>query len=499
MRRLRCGRHSLRFGSLLATSVALVAAGAGLAPTPAGAARTIETGVTAVDIATLDGPLGYERIREAGARWTRVIIFWPWVAPVAEPADWDPTDPADPNYDWSSFDQQIRWAVDSGVRPLVSIFSAPKWAERCETDLTKSLPGTCNPDPEMFADFAEAAAKRYSGDFADLPRVTHWKVWNEPNLPFYFMPQVRRGKKVSPGLYRDLVNRMATRVKLVDSRNQIVGGGLGPIGGPGRIAPLDFMRRLLCLRGGAKPVRDRSCGARTRFDIWAHNPYTTGRPSHSAYARDDVSMGDLPDMTAVLRAARKAKRVVSDRSNIPFWITEMSWDSKGPDPKGVPMKRLKTWVSEAIYRAWKAGVSKFFWLSLRDWPGNPGDSRTISAGLYFRGSTLAEDRPKPILRSFRFPFVAFRGGKGITIWGRTPDSGPGKVKLSYGKGGSWRLIGFARAGSNGVFSRLVRTPLGRDRSGRVKAEVVTGRSAPSASTPFPLKLDRVRYQKPFGS
>lgn len=499
MRSSQPKRYSLRPGLLWATSVALLAALAGLAPTPAGAARPIETGVTAIDIVGLDGPLGFERIRDAGAQWTRVIVYWPDVAPDTKPAAWDPTDPADPNYNWSGIDQQVRWAIESGVEPLVSIFAAPEWAERCETDLSISLPGTCNPDPGMFADFAEAAAKRYSGDFGGLPKVTNWKVWNEPNLGYYLMPQVKRGKKVSPQLYRVLVNQMAERVKGVDSTNQIVGGGLGPIGGPRRIAPLDFMRRLLCLKGPAKPVRDPSCGARTRFDVWAHNAYTTGRPSHSAYARDDVSMGDLPEMGNVLRAAEKAKRIASDGPKVPFWITEMSWDSRGPDPKGVPMNRLKTWVSEAIYRAWKAGVSKFFWLSLRDWPRPPGETRTIDAGLYFRGATLAEDRPKPILQSFRFPFVSFRNSKGITVWGRTPDSGPGRIELSYRKGGSWRSLGSVRAGANGVFTGVVRTPLGRDRQGHVKAELVTGRAAPDASVPFPLKLDRIRYQEPFGS
>jgi hypothetical protein len=495
----RSRRRGLPRGVPWASLLLLVTVFLGVNTASSAAARPIETGVTAVDIVGLDGPLGFEKIREAGARWTRAMIVWPDVAPDSQPENWDPTDPADPNYDWSYFDQQIRWTVESGVEPLVSIFSAPEWAERCKTDLSKSLPGTCNPDPEMFADFAEAAARRYSGDFGALPKVTYWKVWNEPNLGYYLMPQVRRGKKVSPGLYRSLVNKMASRVKGVDPANQIVGGGLGPIGGPGRIAPLDFMRRLLCLKGTTRPVRDPSCRARSRFDIWAHNAYTTGRPTHSAYARDDVSMGDLPEMKNVLRAGERAKRVETDRSNVPFWITEMSWDSKGPDPKGVPMNRLKVWVSEAIFRAWKAGVSKFFWLSLRDWPRIPGDPRTIDAGLYFRGPTLAEDRPKPILQSFRFPFVSFRVGNGIRVWGRTPESGPGRIKISFRNRGAWRSIGSIRAGSNGVFSGVVRTSVGRDRKGRVKAELVSGRAAPMASVPFPLTLDRVRYQKPFGS
>jgi hypothetical protein len=492
------GLPSWRAGRLAFALVVGLMAAIGSTST-AGAARPIETGVTSVDIAQIDGSLAFERIRDAGAKWTRVIIFWPEVAPKNEPSAWNPRDPSDPNYDWSLYDDQIRWAVESGVEPMISIFAAPKWAERCKTNPSISIPGTCNPDPRLFADFAEAAARRYSGEFVDLPRVRYWKVWNEPNLGYYLMPQVRGGKKVSPDLYRNLLNGMAARVRKVNPSNRILGGGLGPIGGPRRISPLDFMRRLFCVKGRKKLTKGRSCGAKLRFDIWAHNAYTSGRPDQEAQHPDDVSMGDLPEMRSFLDQSRRLGRVATNRSRIPFWITEMSWDSKGPDPRGVPMNRLKIWVSEAIYQAWKANVSHFFWLSLRDWARPPGETRTIESGLYFRGPTLAQDRPKPILQSFRFPFVSFRNGKGIRVWGRTPDSGPGRIEISYRKRGSWRSIGFVRAGSNGVFSGLVRTSLGRDRKGHVKAEVISGRSEPAGSVPFPLRLDRVNYQPPFGS
>ncbi len=77
---------------------------------------------------------------------------------------------------------------------LVSIYHAPEWAERCQSEVE----GICDPDPAMFADFAEAAAKRYSGDLPALPRVRFWQAWNEPNLFLFFMPQFKNGKKVSP-------------------------------------------------------------------------------------------------------------------------------------------------------------------------------------------------------------------------------------------------------------------------------------------------------------
>ncbi len=175
-----------------------------------------------------------------------------------------------------------------------------------------------------------------------------------------------------------------------------------------------------------KPVRKPGCSARAKFDIWANNPYTTGGPTHESAGVDDVSLGDLPKMARLLKAARKAGKIVTDLKSVPYWVTEFSWDSKGPDPGGVPMKRHARWTAEAMYRAWNAGVSRFFWLSLRDWP-RPGGlpySETIESGLYFRANKIENDRPKRTLAAFRFPQVAFAkpSRRAVLVWGRTPDS-----------------------------------------------------------------------------
>lgn len=461
--------------------------------------RALVTGVTTPDAAQFE-QTGFDRIREAGGSFTRVIINWAAVAPKNEPALWNPADPEDPGYDWSAYDSVIRMASDSGLEVLASIYQAPSWAERCKA----SIEGICNPDPAMFADFAEAAAKRYSGDTEDVPRVRYWKAWNEPNLFLFFMPQFRNGKKVSPDLYRGLLNGFAERVKKVDPSNQVIGGGLAPLQRPGGLGPLDFMRRLLCLEGRSRPVPTPGCKGRARFDIWANNPYTTGGPSHESAGIDDVSLGDLPEVAKVARAAKKYNRVITSSKAVSLWVTEFSWDSKAPDPGGVPMGTLKKWVPEAMYQAWKAGVSKFFWLTLRDWPRAAGlpYSETIEAGLYFRGSTISADKAKPILRGFRFPLVATRMGRGIDVWGRTPSSRPETVLVQYRLRGGWRTIARFPAGQRGVFKRFIRTPLGKGNKGSLRARVQSGAAANPGgqvqSLVYPLRPIKDYYQPPFG-
>jgi hypothetical protein len=314
------------------------------------------------------------------------------------------------------------------------------------------------------------------------------------------MPQFKNGRPVSPALYRALNNRLAERVRAVDPTNRVIGGGLAPLRTPGGIGPLDFMRRLLCLKGRARPVAIRGCSSRTRFDIWANNPYTTGGPFHKSYGIDDVSLGDLPEVPKVLKAGKRYRKILSSWNSIPLWVTEFSWDSNRPDPGGVSMNILSKWVPQAMHQAWKAGVSKFFWLSLRDWPRPPGlpYSQTYESGLYFRSNSVANDRPKPILGAFRFPFVAYGTRRGLAVWGRTADSRPGRIIISYRYKRGWRNVGSVRAGANGVFTGLVRTRLVTRNRGFAQARVFGGGSGQTKSLPFSLRPIRNFRQPPFG-
>lgn len=477
-----------RFVGLVVASVIGLMAPGSLAE--ATAVRPLATGITTSDVGP-QSQLGFNRIEAAGASHVRVIIYWSSVAPSDRPKSWDPTNPADPNYDWALFDTQVSMADNAGLEPLVMVYSAPKWAERCKDE----VPGICNPDPVEFAQFSEAAAKRYNGDFGGLPKVHYWQPWNESNLFLFFKPQYAGAKTVSPGLYRELLNQFSGAIKSVDPTNQIVAGGLAPIERPGGVGPLDFARRVLCMRGRTVPVPIPGCHSTARFDIWANNPYTTGGPTHESAGIDDVSLGDLPEMATLLKAAKVAGKIRSKSKSVPFWVTEFSWDSKGPDPGGVPMKTLTRWTAEAMYRSWLAGVSNFFWLTLRDWPRAEGlpYSQTIESGLYFRGRTVTQDRPKSVLKAFRFPFVSFRKPTGINIWGRTPESTGGKVTLRLRVGGKWSRLGVVRADRKGIFRSFIKTNLGRKKRGFVTA-THSGKTSPQ----FSLKLVKDYRQPPFG-
>ena len=453
--------------------------------------RPLITGVSGVNSAD---PLAMSRVREAGASFVHISLQWHDVSPEALPGSWYANDPADPNYDWSRTDSEVRSALQHGLQPILLVDGGPRWAQRCHAP-SYAATKVCDPDPAALATFATVAARRYSGTFQGLPRVRYWQGLNEPNLSLFFNPQFANGKPVSPDLYRRLINVFYDAIKAVDPSNIVLAAGLGPVAVPNHtVGPLRFTRALLCMKGRRNPRPAKgNCEGGVRFDILDIHPYTTGGPLHEGGV-DDVALGDLDELQSLLRAADASGRVKGIYKRTPIWATEFSWDSKPPDPGGLQMRILTRWTAMALYQAWEAGISHFFWYSLRDAPTDgKAFSETVQSGLYFRGETLEQDQPKRMLSAFRFPFVAFGEKDGFSFWGRTPTSEGGRVTIEIKAGGGWRRSGVARADRNGVFRGEIPGVFGRNGQGFVRARFRRDRSVP-----FSLREVKDSYQPPFG-
>ena len=299
------------------------------------------------------------------------------------------------------------------------------WAQKDEPHPTHLGPypiASWKPDAVQLGLFAHALALRYGGTVAALPRVRYFEVWDEPNLSQYLSPQVEGGKLVAAEVYRDLVNSFARAVHGVHGGNVVVAGSLSafsfltPYGRLG-IAPLQFMRRMLCMSAGSAPRA--TCNTTVDIDAFSIHPWTSGGPTHHASEKDDVSLGDLPKLRRLLAAAAKAGHIRPNRMP-ELWITEFAWDTRPPDthPETAPMALQSRWVAEAVYQAWKNDVRVFTWLLLWD-QLYPWDS--LQSGLFFRnGEDFRFAQPKPTFYAFRFPFVAYRNGGRISLWGKTP-------------------------------------------------------------------------------
>jgi hypothetical protein len=481
MRRLLIAALSLA----LATSSAAAATTPTSATTASTAAHPLQTGF--LDPGAYSSPNASNsvaRMRSAGASMARLVLFWNTVASQKPDA---PTDPNDPAYQWSAFDQQLITAARGGLTPVVDITSSPSWAHGAAVD----LPGNW-PSPTMLAQFARAAAKRYSGTFkpagssSPLPRVRFWEVWNEPNADSDLTPQRVDGEPATPAQYRLMVNAFAGAVKSMSTQNLVVAGTLGPFGHNAKdiqvIAPKTFMADLLCVSPEAP--YDRTCSQRTRFDIWAHNPYSNGGPNWHAFSPNDVSVGDLPEMDALLIAAWQHHTIEAAQSP-GFWVTEFSWDTNPPDPEGVPMALDERWVSEALYRMWSAGVSLVVWFQLQDAP--------LKTSPYQSGFFTAAGKAKPSLEAFRFPFVAFRTSTGVTIWGRAPSGRSTTVSVQQQVNGHWVRVDRLHANRYGIFQAQL--PVPTTDTGPLRAQLA---SSGEASAAFSLTVPPGRKVTPFG-
>lgn len=407
-------------------------------------------------IAPTADPLVFQRMHEAGATVVRINLSWQSVAPARLPAGFRPADPADPAYNWSKIDREVTLAAEQHLQPLLTVYAPPLWAQKDEPHPTHLGPypiDSWRPDPAQLRAFAHAAAARYGGAFAALPRVRYWEVWNEPNLSQYLSPQLDRGKVVSPDVYRALVNAFADAAHEVHADNVVAAGSLSafsfltPYGRLG-IAPMLFMRRLLCMSAGAHPKS--TCNETIHFDAWSHHPWTSGGPTHHASEKDDVSFGDLPEMHRLLVAAHQAGHIRSSRTP-EFWITEFAWDTRPPDshPETAPIALQSRWVSEALYRSWKMHIGLFTWLMIWDeiYPG-----QSLQSGLFFRnGEDFRYAQPKPTFFAFRFPFVAYRRRDRIAVWGETPHGRPSRVAVQQRIAGHWRSAGGFETDRYGVF------------------------------------------------
>jgi len=392
----------------------------------------------------VQGAQAFSVTKAAGATYVRLAAVWgqlaSWLPP---PPGFDPTNPASPGYNWAPLDQQVKAASAAGLNPILDVGHPPPWA--LTTPVTGVDGGT--PTTAALGAFAHAIATHYDGLHGE-PAVHVFQVWNEPNLSRDLSP-------VSPVAYRNMVNAFAAAIHGVDPHDVVVAGALDPFKNSTprwhTMAPLDFMRQMLCVSKGAHPHA--TCKAKVHFDVWSHHPYTFGGPFGKAKLTDDVSLGDLPRMTAVLHSAEKLHRIVSN-GKVQFWVTEFGMDTNPPQPHEAFSLYLQSRATaEALHQMWLSGVSLVTWFLLQDEPL----TTPYQSGLYYLGATIGTSQPKPTLTAFRFPFVAYLGtGKDsgtVSVWGRDATSSAGTVTVQFGKGknGPWHTVARVRANRYGIF------------------------------------------------
>jgi hypothetical protein len=396
-------------GVLACSLAALLLAGSG------GSGRHLETALQD-DALLLHRPAPIVRqtartIAALGVDRVRITAGWSAIAPAPRsrrrPA-FDATDPtAYPRGAWEELDTAVRAARDAGLEVMLDIgFWAPRWAVRRASANAERQ--RYAPNPAMFADFAAAVVRRYGA------LVHLFTPWNEPNHPSFLAPQWRRGRALSPHVYRAMYEAAHAAIKRARPDAQVLLGNTAATGGGG-VPPLRFVRELACVDGALRPLRARECaGYRPlQADGYAHHPYSRATdPAARDADPDDAPLGETARLEALLDQLAQAGRITQ---KLPLYLTEYGYESRPDDPHA-PFDRGEQarWLAKASFLAWQDPRTVMFaQFLLRDLQ----PARDWQSGLY-----AADGTAKPALQAFKLPF-----------WVETRDDGKGnRYVLAWG-------------------------------------------------------------------
>jgi hypothetical protein len=420
--------------------------------------------------------LWFGRTADAGAGYVRLSMGWNTIAANRPP---DPTNPGSTSYDFSTFDGAIRDARAHGLKVLVTVNNAPAWAEGPGRPADAAA-GSWMLNPQDVANFMQAVAARYSGNFdpdgvggqPTLPAIQAIEVWNEPNSSDWINPQFQGKTILSGDSYRAMLNASYKAIKSVSPQTLVVAAGTDPYGDPPggpypgttqRVRPVTFWEQVLCVRPvkskkkkkGKKPAptkfaRTPNCQAPAMFDVLAHHPVdnTGAGPLKSGPTKDDASTPDLGRIVSVLRGAEKAGTTLGGHH--PVWVTEFWWDSKPPNSSGAKLATQAKWIEQSLYLFWKAGASLAVNFQIADTPARPNVHAGFQSGVYFN-----DGRPKPSLTAFEFPFVTDRiNSSRLLAWGKAPESG--KLLIQRQQGNRWITVKKLRVAKGDVFTSKLR-------------------------------------------
>jgi hypothetical protein len=397
-------------------------------------------------------PRALAELDDLGVRALRVVVLWRDVAPAPDDRTRPAADLADPaSYAWGQYAELVEAARARGWTVLATLSGpVPRWATPRGRDTTS------RPDPAAFGAFATAAARRLGG------AVALWSVWNEPNLPRFLTPQFdARGRPASPGIYRGL-HRAATRGLRAGGAGDrpVLLGETAPRGSDRAVAPLAFLRGVLCLdeRG-----RRRGRCATLRVDGVAHHPYAPrAGPRFVPRARDDVTIGVLGRLAGLLDRAARAG--VLPR-HTPLYLTEFGVESLPDRLRGVSPARQAEDRSAAERIAFEhPRVRAMAQYLLRDDPARRGVPALARYSGFQSGLRTAAGRAKPALAGFRLPLAARPAGRRrASLWGLVrPAGGATRVTLeAAGDGRGWRALRRLTTDARGALALRIAAPPGR--------------------------------------
>jgi hypothetical protein len=374
-----------------------------------------------------------QQIRDLGANVVRVSLQWNLVAPTTRPPGFDPTDPGSyPSSSWAPYDAIVTDARQDGITIDFSLTGpAPPWA----AGSGQPSPGgwyQWKPSASAFKQFVQAVGTRYSGTYDptvdqtvsgdpnDLPRVSFWEIWNEPNFGGDLAPQAIKGSTVPTAapMYRSLLNagwsglqstghgRDTILIGNLDARGQEARGSRSlPQGLPGNFAatkPLQFIRSLYCVSSTYKELRGGAAGlvgcptsaaasrgfraanpALFNASGFATHPYPVNLPPSVASSTDPdyTEFSELPLLASMLD---RIQRVYGSGKRFPIYNNEYGYITNPPNHELTALNPTSKFVSPAT------AAEYINWAEYISWR-NPRIASTMQYLLYDPNPRLAPE------------------------------------------------------------------------------------------------------------
>jgi hypothetical protein len=342
---------------------------------------------------TLYGPVPttFATLKQLHVQEVRLNLYWGGTKfAVTSGRPTQPTNPADPAYDWSLYDRTVRYASQFGVHVIFSIYGTPRWANGGKG------PNVAPTNPNDLRNFAYAAARRYGGSYPDgtggnLPTVYEWLAWNEPNNPIFLTPQYKKTATgpsiVSAAAYAKICNAVYTGVHATLYASERVGCGVtaprgnnNPNSTRPSISPVAFLRA--CKKAGLKT-----------FDAWAHHPYYSS-PGETPTTKPLSPKGSPSNAITLANIGDLIKEVTRLYGNKRIWITEYGYQTNPPDPVfGVSYANQALYLKQAFAIARQnPRIDMMLWFLLRDEPSLAG---------WQSGLMTASGKKKPAFAAFQ--------------------------------------------------------------------------------------------------
>jgi hypothetical protein len=392
-----------------------------------------------------------DEIRAFGVTRIRQLVYWKAFAPSPNARRRPSFDAANPDAypagTWDRLDRLVQAAAARQIGVQLTLTGpVPRWATKARKDDLTS------PSPTEFGRFATAVGRRYGG------QISMWSIWNEPNQPQFLLPQYRKGRPVSPPLYRKLYLAAVKGLRRTpaNARDTILLGETSPRGNSHVVRPLTFLRGVLCLDRRYK--RTKRC-AKLPADGYAHHAYTTSQgPRFVPPSPDDVTIGVLPRLVRALDRAAKAGALPR---RLPIYLTEFGIQSYPDRIAGVPQARQAAYIAISEHIAYvNARVAAFSQYLMAD------DPRTVNGerfGGFESGLKTASGKVKPAYAAFRLPLAVESYGRRDVLWGLVrPDRAKTSVQILVASAkGAFKPLRTVTTNSTGVYGASVRHKQGR--------------------------------------